>query len=1476
MLAKEWKERRKKYDFVVIGSGYGGAILAARISSSDLTPPKTVCLLERGKEWPIGKFPDTLSEVSAAARHPLMNPLGLYEYLTFSDIDVIKGSGLGGTSLINANVAIVPDEEVLNQPVWPRNLTLENLQPYYEKAAKMLAARPHPRASNLLKVKALDRRAKEIGHQAFGLNITVNFDIDGDNPYGVEQKPCIDCGDCVTGCNVGAKNTLYMNYLPLARRNGCDIFTQTQVDWLEKLPGGGWRIHGRRYILFGLPDKFTLDAGCVVLSAGSLGTTEILLRSEIHGLSISPQVGSGFTGNGDFFGLAYNSDHQTNVLGFGNDPNSKWRPNAPGPTIVGAIHYNSGIPFDRRITIEDLSFPKAYVSATMVAFGAIGGEDTDLGDEKDELARRLRDNPLAPYQKDNAMNHTMLYLVMGHDDAKGTLYLKTGLLDPQGTIEIAWDDVGRQPVFTRINEELRRHARVLGAHFIADPLWNFMNLRKLVTAHPLGGCPLGEDYQQGAVDEYGRVFAGNGGIHDGLFVADGSLISSALGVNPFLTISALSERIAEHLLRNLKGEPYPARPVSVPVFTYDPLEVLKDKEPDLERIFTHAETKGIAIMVNTGKRSIDLGQGLIRNDTVWKGFFPRGHILNQISTAFYTGFKKKFTRTAGGFIGVTSDADERINVRNTLEEVTVKERTGTLDPGKYILLRYIDPPWSGFYDIFKVINDDLLIGRVYLGTFPRGKRLFTFPMTRVYGLDNMTVNDHQALYQSSPAPTKEQLAGLWEMHAVANARNTGTVAYLKFDLKPGGRLEARYRFLGLLEGMVEPVFAQDHFQMNDFTPFHDEIRYVDKDFLVGKYTTASPPGLWDLFGPNSLGLLQQEASIGGTPQFSFYYTLTRSKLDRLPATSFLQPFLDIRLPDGLSMTFDEEMVGYYFPGLSVPAGREGDLGIESRVPASGPPQGAVDCSFRVHMMIHDLNEFIEGTEHEARLEGTIHFGDFAGQGPATFHLDAKKSYFNYLRVNPATQEAEMVYHIYFRDSRSREFLLQGLKYMQKDLRGGVVGVKEILHDYTTLYCHLTETSSGKELGCALLRFKTFENIQAVGSMASFFSSFRVTGTENPVLKAEGLARFLAFTNQFSLREYDPLNVQGGMLADEVREAILRGADVPDDFSTRPTAQLQTILRETPTLPLPTLLNHGGVEIDYEKRRIYRDSFWKGSFAKDTLLGWEEKIRNAALGGEATKTAARYTGGSFWKRFDEIRDGQAIGHVVNYELHFLPGKPVVNQVKYPDSNRKYFKAGDDVLLLTYTNEPYRIVYDVIKAIDKNNCIGVMHLGKFPAGLEFATFVMARHNYPFEKMSVPDHQAIFSGDHVRVPTPEKIAGTWDGHLIFLTRPDISLLNQLNPVAFRLRFIPTASGVEGRLRFGLLSGKKEVELTDEFVRLIDSPMLPDEIRMIDDQTMIGKWVFGLQPPWLKNAALEKALSGYLEPGQDRFALYYILKKA
>ena len=209
MLSIPWEQRQPTYECVVIGSGYGGAITAARLSAA-LNKPHALCILERGKEWEPGTFPNDVPGVITHTRSDL-NPLGLYEFLNYPDISVIKGCGLGGTSLINANVAIVPDPEVYQLAGWPRSLKYEDMLEYYDTARATLAAKPVPDAMNLLKVQALDRRARQLGKRAEPLNIAVNFDIEGNNPHGVEQHKCVKCGDCVTGCNFRAKNTLYMN-----------------------------------------------------------------------------------------------------------------------------------------------------------------------------------------------------------------------------------------------------------------------------------------------------------------------------------------------------------------------------------------------------------------------------------------------------------------------------------------------------------------------------------------------------------------------------------------------------------------------------------------------------------------------------------------------------------------------------------------------------------------------------------------------------------------------------------------------------------------------------------------------------------------------------------------------------------------------------------------------------------------------------------------------------------------------------------------------------------------------------------------------------------------------------------------------------------------------------------------------------------------------------------------------------------------
>jgi len=1117
MLSIPWETRQSTYEFAVIGSGYGGAITAARISAA-LNQPHALCILERGKEWVPGTFPNDVPGVLSQTRSDA-NPLGLYELLNYQDISILKGSGLGGTSLVNANVAIVPDPDVFQLVGWPRTIRYEDMQTWYDEARGILAAKPVPGATDLLKVKALERRAVQLGTHAQALNIAVNFDIDGNNPHGVEQHPCVKCGDCVTGCNFRAKNTLYMNYLPMAAANGSDIFTQIKVEWIEKLPNGGWRIHGQQYTDAGHHSSFTLDCRNVVLSAGSVNSTEILLRSEMHGLKVSPALGTSFSGNGDFFGLAYDGFYETDVLGYGSRVPAPGAAGEPGPSIVGVIKYNGTAPVQQRITVEDFSFPSISVLAAKAAFGAIRGEPTTVVGADARNQRILTDlDPAKEYVPDGALDHTMLYLVMGQDNARGIMNFDAPWYEPDGRMSISWDQAGQQIIFTRMNEELRRHARALGANYISNPTWSLFKLGHLITAHPLGGCPMGEDYLHGAVDEFGRVFSGDGSVHDGLYVADGSVIPSALGVNPFLTISALTERNAARKVQHLGGVPYPQPPLAVSMSgVLDPLEVITYTQPELETLFRRSAPLPIDKIVNQpGPPTIDVAARTIQDNSYWKGFFPKGHILNTLSSAIFTGFKKTFQKQGDQYVGVTSDTDGRIQAHNGLKEITVDRQTGALAPGKYILLNYLDPQWAGFYDVLKVVSEDLVIGWACAGSYPNGAHIMTFAMSRRYGFSQMTVDDHDQLFDAGSVPTAQELNGVWQMDIISNNNQLTQAAYLQFDLKPDGTLQSNYQFFGLMEGLVVPSFTRDHFQLNDFTMFHDEIRKVSDDIFVGRYITDSLPDLTSLFNGQNLGIFH---IVPGSNQFGFYYTLSRTGKSALPTDSLLQPFLDVQMPDGLSMTFDETMVGYYFEGVSTPApGRAGDLTIAACIPASGDPAGATPCSFQAHMTIRDVNEFIDGLAHEAEMQGAITLNN------QTVAMNPETSLFNYLIVNPATREAEMRYHIEYTSADGTQYVFEGRKYMQKD---GGNAIADLLGDYTTLYCHVYRRQDDDtlvETGVADLKFKTFEDLAAVGSLAGFLSSFQVTGTSDPTLQLQARLRFLAFTAQFVQREYDPLSL----------------------------------------------------------------------------------------------------------------------------------------------------------------------------------------------------------------------------------------------------------------------------------------------------------------------------------------------------------------
>ena len=543
---------KASYEVVVIGSGYGGGISASRLARAG----RQVCLLERGKEILPGDFPDTLPEASAqmqldTPKGKVGSRTGLYNIHVNDQQSVVVGCGLGGTSLINANVSLEPKPEVFENPRWPQKVREHKstlIQEGFDRAREMLKPNPYPNSKAhppLAKTQAHKKSAEFMGEGAnfYHTPINVVFEpYENDiNHVGVEQPPCNNCGDCVSGCNVGSKSTTLMNYLPDAHNHGAEIFTEAHVSHIEKADDG-WLIHfealgvGREK--FDAPTQF-VKADIVILSAGTLGSTEIMLRSKEKGLSTSDHLGKNFSGNGDILGFGYNNDQPIHGIGYGEKKRGEVAD--VGPCITSVIDMRYGDDWSERMIIEEGSMPGAIspiIPTTLALTAAAVGKDTDDGiwDAVKEKARIAQSAVMGSYA--GAADNTQTYLIMSHDDGRGDMVLKDDML------RVVWDDVGEQTNFEIGNEKLYQATKALGGEYVKNPIWTDALDHAIVTVHPLGGCVMGEDATQGVTNHKNQVFSGTSGtdVHKGLYISDGAIIPTSLAVNPLLTISAMAER----------------------------------------------------------------------------------------------------------------------------------------------------------------------------------------------------------------------------------------------------------------------------------------------------------------------------------------------------------------------------------------------------------------------------------------------------------------------------------------------------------------------------------------------------------------------------------------------------------------------------------------------------------------------------------------------------------------------------------------------------------------------------------------------------------------------------------------------------------------------------------------------------------------------------------------------------------------------
>ncbi|WP_326541244.1 GMC oxidoreductase [Pseudorhodoferax sp.] len=572
-IARPLAQIGARYTAVVVGSGYGAGVAASRLARAG----QSVCVLERGREILPGDYPNTMAGAQAdtqvdTARGRLGPADGLYNLHLGEDLLAMVGCGLGGTSLINANVALEIDPRHFGTAPWPRpfrdDATL--LAPYIARARRMLDPSPYPADfPPLNKLQALEKSAKALRKPFLRPPIAVNF-TDQTNPFGVPQPRCTLCGDCTSGCNVGAKNTTLMNYLPDAHAHGAEIFTGARVQHVAR-EGAGWRVFFEAVALRDSPapgaTPRSVFADIVLLGAGALGSTEILLRSRAAGLALSDRLGQRFSGNGDVLALGYDNDWnpgtdakgqpvRPNINGVGTGTNTVASADLPGPCITGVIDLRDTPVLADGLVIEEGVIPGALASlltpALFFADALSDGGEFTYGAA--QAKARLLDaqalatavqNPsqLAAAAYTGAVARTQTYLVMSVDESAGQLRLENDRL------RIHWPGAGSSPVIARDNDWLNLANQAIAGQFVPNPLWSAPLGQKLITVHPLGGCGMGDDATQGVVNHQGQVFAGPMGeaVHEGLYVCDGAALPGAVGVNPLLTITALAERACQNL-----------------------------------------------------------------------------------------------------------------------------------------------------------------------------------------------------------------------------------------------------------------------------------------------------------------------------------------------------------------------------------------------------------------------------------------------------------------------------------------------------------------------------------------------------------------------------------------------------------------------------------------------------------------------------------------------------------------------------------------------------------------------------------------------------------------------------------------------------------------------------------------------------------------------------------------------------------------
>ena len=507
------------YDFVVIGSGFGGSVSALRLAEKGYK----VLVLEKGKRLGAKDFPRTNWNVKRWFWLPALRFFGFFKLNWFRHITILSGVGVGGGSLVYANTLPVPKKSFFQSPSWSHLADWEQeLKGFYPLASSMLGATIYPRLET--GDKALRSLAMEIGKadQFEPTRVAVFFgepEKTVADPYfngkGPERSGCTFCGGCMVGCRFNAKNTLDKNYLYQAEKRGVVIQPESEVVDVHPLGredgANGYRVRWKESTTFVRKRGATTCRG-VVFSGGVLGTVDLLLRLKGSSLPrLSDTVGCH---------VRTNSESLLGVTAF--DRKSIF---SDGVAITSILHT------DEHSHLEPVRYPPGSGFWRLLGSPAVGGK-TILARALN-IARELILHPVRNakvYFTDDWAKRTQILLFMQTID--GTLRFTRSMFGMKSS-----EEQGKAPeaLLPEARDLADRYGRIINGKPVALLSESLLGIP--TTAHILGGCVMGRDKDEGVIDRNNRVFG-----YENMYVCDGSMISANPGVNPSLTITALTER----------------------------------------------------------------------------------------------------------------------------------------------------------------------------------------------------------------------------------------------------------------------------------------------------------------------------------------------------------------------------------------------------------------------------------------------------------------------------------------------------------------------------------------------------------------------------------------------------------------------------------------------------------------------------------------------------------------------------------------------------------------------------------------------------------------------------------------------------------------------------------------------------------------------------------------------------------------------